>query len=69
MKDLKVPFHAPLNPKDTEIQTEGCRANNPNICANNGLNGICAFYSKDGICKRPSKKWKDQYRALKEKGI
>lgn len=35
MKDLKVPFNAPLNELDTEKQTYGCRANNPDICANN----------------------------------
>ena len=65
----KTSFHAPLNPLDSENQTEGCRANNPDICANNGLEGICAFYSEDGICKRPSRRWKEQYRALKEKGV
>ena len=29
-KDLSIPFNAPLNPQDTEQQTYGCRANNPN---------------------------------------
>ena len=27
-KELKVPFSAPLNELDTEVQTYGCRANN-----------------------------------------
>lgn len=34
-KELKVSFNAPLNELDTEVQTYGCRANNPDICANN----------------------------------
>lgn len=29
-KNLKVPFNAPLHKFDTEQQTYGCRANNPN---------------------------------------
>lgn len=28
-RDLKVAFNEPLNAKDTEKQTYGCRANNP----------------------------------------
>lgn len=32
-KELLIPFDAPLNKKDTEAQTYGCRQNNPNICA------------------------------------
>ena len=65
-KKLKYSFSATLNPLDTENQTYGCRANNPDICANNGLEGICAFASKDGICKKPSRAWKKQYYKLKE---
>ena len=64
-KDLKIPFNAPLNEKDTELQTYGCRANNPDICANNELEGICAFSSTDCICKKPSRAWKKQYAKLK----
>ena len=64
-KDLKIPFNAPLNGKDTELQTYGCRANNPDICANNELKGICAFTSGDCICKKPSRAWKKQYAKLK----
>ena len=30
-KELKVSFNAPLNELDTEVQTYGCRANNPDI--------------------------------------
>lgn len=51
----KIPFHAPLHPQDTETQTYGCRQNNPDICSSNGLDGVCAFASKDGICRKPSR--------------
>lgn len=64
-KKLRVPFSAPLNVGDTETQTYGCRANNPDICANNSLQGICALTSEDGICKKPSRAWKKQFNLLK----
>ena len=64
-KELRIDFNAPLNAEDTENQTYGCRANNPDICANAYMSNICAFVSKDGICKKPSRKWKKQYQALK----
>ena len=51
----KIPFHAPLHPQDTETQTYGCRQNNPDICSSNDLKGVCAFASKDGICRKPSR--------------
>lgn len=63
--DLKVGFHEPLNPEDTENQTKGCRANNPDICFNQ-LNPCCAFVREDGICTHPSRAWKRQYYKLKE---
>ena len=66
MKDLKMPFSAPLHELDTETQTYGCRQNNPNICASNSLPGICAFTSEDCICKKPSRAWKKKYAELKE---
>lgn len=62
----KIPFNAPLHPLDTETQTFGCRANNPDICGNNSLSGICAFVAADGICHRPSRAWKKQYIKLRE---
>lgn len=62
---LKFDFHSPLNPEDTESQTLGCRANNPDICFNNSSSD-CAFARKDGICKHPSRKWKQQFYKLKE---
>ena len=65
-KDLSIPFNVPLNPQDTEQQTYGCRANNPDICGNIGLPNICAFSSTDYICKKPSRAWKKQYNKLKD---
>ena len=63
-KELKVSFNATLNELDTEVQTYGCRANNPDICANNSITNICAFTSEDGICRKPSRAWKKQYHKL-----
>lgn len=64
-KTLKVPFSAPLNELDSETQTFGCRANNPDICANNSIPGVCAFASDDNICKKPSRAWRKKYIELK----
>lgn len=66
-KKLKIDFNAPLSEFDTEEQTYGCRANNPDICKNNGMIDICAFERQDCICKVPSRAWKKQFRKLKEK--
>ena len=65
-KELCVGFNSPLNPEDTEEQTYGCRQNNPDICKNNGVQGICALVREDGICKQPSRAWKKQYDKLKQ---
>ena len=65
MKQLKIPFKAPLHEMDTEDQTFGCRANNPDICAFNGITDVCAFTRPDCICKKPSRAWKKQYAKLK----
>lgn len=64
MKGLRFAFNAPLNKEDTETQTYGCRANNPDICGNNGLDDICAFCNSDRICKKPSRAWKKQFKKL-----
>lgn len=63
-KKLRVPFGAALHCEDTETQTYGCRANNPDICGNNGLLGVCAFTREDCICKKPSRVWKKQFAKL-----
>lgn len=64
-KELKIKYSVPLNPQDTEKQTYGCRANNPNICGSCYIEDVCAFTSKDYICKKPSAAWKKQYQKLK----
>lgn len=64
-KELHFPFDAPINEHDSETETYGCRQNNPDICGNNGLEGVCAFVRADGICKKPSRAWKKQYKKLK----
>ena len=62
--ELKIPFNAPLNDADTETQTYGCRQNNPSICANNCMQGVCAFVNSDNICRKPSRAWKKQFMSL-----
>jgi hypothetical protein len=62
---IQIPFNSPLNDLDTENQTYGCRANNPNICSNNNLEDICAFVREDCICRKPSRAWKKQYYFLR----
>ena len=64
-KSIKIPFSAPLNAQDTDEQTFGCRATNPDICANNSIPNVCAFTSEDCICKKPSRAWKAQYNKLR----
>ena len=63
---LRIPFDYPLNKDDSPIQTYGCRANNPDICANNSLPGICAFTSDDKICKKALKGMEKQFAKLSE---
>ena len=65
-KDLKIPFNAPLREEDTESQTYGCGQNNPDICGNNVLAGVCVFASKDRICRKTSRAWKKRYQKLKD---
>lgn len=67
-RSLRVPFKAPLQPEDTAEKTVGCRANNPDICKNNGIPEICAFEREDGICQIPSKAWKKQFEKLSREG-
>ena len=65
-KELCIPIRSPLNKMDTEKQTFGCRLANPDICGYCYIEGVCAFASKDSICKHPSAKWKKIYLELKE---
>lgn len=65
-KKLHFSLSDKLNPADTENQTFGCRANNPEICAFCYLEGVCAFTTADNICRKPSRKWKKYFSQLKE---
>ena len=66
-KDLCIPLRSELNEFDNEKQTFGCRQNNPNICGFCYVENVCAFNSKDKICKHPSRQWKKIYNELKTK--
>lgn len=63
-KDLLISFDAPLNKLDSSEQTFGCRQFKPDICKNCFVENICAFVTKDNICKKPSLKWKKRYYEL-----
>ena len=65
-RKIRVPFNSPLRDGDSETVTVGCRANNPDICKNNGIPEVCAFERADGMCQRPSKAWKKQFQKLRE---
>lgn len=64
--DLRFSFHSPLNDKDSESQTFGCRHTNPDICGKNRMNNVCAFVRKDSVCTAPPASWKRQFGKLKE---
>jgi hypothetical protein len=64
----KSNYSSKLNELDTEFQTHGCRAFNPDICKNNGSEKVCAFVRTDGMCLCPTKKWKKQFLELKSEG-
>ena len=68
-KDLLIPFNAPFNEQDTEVQIYGYRANNPDICGNNGLQNICAFTSDDSFVKKSSRAWKSNTTSSKIKPL
>ena len=67
-KDQKLVFHETLRSMDTEIQTEGCRHTNPEICSNNELPGVCSFVREDNLCTRPPRSWAKQFVRLGELG-
>lgn len=64
--NIRINFSAPLNPEDSEFQTYGCRATNPDNCLNVDIKGVCAFACEDCICRKPSRAWKRQFHKLKE---
>ena len=67
LNEIRYKFDDPLNELDSEEQTYGCRANNPDICANCYAPNICSFVREDKICKKPSRAWRKKYFELKEK--
>ena len=64
---IRFSLSDPLNDKDTEYQTYGCRHTNPEICGSCDLVGVCAFVTSDFICKKPSRQWKNHFKLLAEK--
>ena len=64
MKKNRYNFNDPLNAGDTENQSLGCRAFQPDYCSDYGSDG-CALTNESGFCKCPRKSWKKQYFKLK----
>jgi len=61
---LVIEPSAPLNSQDSPCQTYGCRHQNPNNCASNSMENVCAFVTADNICLKPSSRWARQYEKL-----
>ncbi len=61
---LVIETSAPLNPQDSACQTYGCRHRNPNNCASNSMENVCAFVTADNICLKPPTGWAKQYEKL-----
>lgn len=57
--------NAPLNKQDTEKQTFGCRALNPDICKYCMNPDFCGLSRQDHICKNPPRGWGKQFFKLK----
>lgn len=66
MAGIKNDQKRPLVDGDTENQTFGCRHSNPNICAKNSMQGVCAFVSDENICNAPPASWRKLYLQLSE---
>ena len=64
MNQLIIEPSAPLHSQDSPCQTYGCRYRNPNNCASNSMENVCAFVRADNICKKPSSTWAKQYEKL-----
>ena len=64
MTDNSKAFHAALVEGDSPDRTVGCRHTNPDICAKNHLQGVCAFVRSDGMCLAPPASWKRQFAKL-----
>jgi hypothetical protein len=64
--EVNKTFHArrsqePLDARDTETQTVGCRLTNPHACGKNAMPTVCAFARADGMCLSPPASWRKQY--------
>ena len=66
---MKIDQRRPLSDLDTELQTVGCRAFNPNHCKNNSTEKRCSFVREDGLCFLPPKSWKKIFAELKAIGV
>ena len=63
---LVIEPSAPLNSQDSPRQTYGCRHRNPNNCASNSMENVCAFVTVDNICLKPPAGWPKQYKTLQK---
>jgi len=63
--DNSKAYNSPLHPDDKPAETHGCRHSNPDNCAKNHLDYVCAFVRKDYICKSPPRSWTNHYQRLK----
>jgi len=61
---LVIEPSAPLNSQDSPCQTYGCRHQNPDNCASNSMENVCAFVTADNICLKPPAGWARQYEKL-----
>jgi len=62
-------FHEPLEAEDARDRTVGCRHTSPIICRKNGMPGVCAFVTDDGICLAPPLSWAKQYEKLMKQKV
>lgn len=63
-KSLHFKVTDPLNLKDTETETFGCRHKDPDFCKFIDNKDICAFVRVDSVCKKPSSTWKKYFKKL-----
>ena len=61
---LVIEPSAPLHSQDSSCQTYGCRYRNPNNCASNSMENVCAFVTANNICLKPPTRWARQYEKL-----
>ena len=66
---MKIDQRRPLSEGDTELQTNGCRHSNPDICRNNEMPNKCAFVRTDNVCLLPPRSWKAIFEQLKREHV